>query len=71
MGACDPRISAPSNTLSAEGDLTTTMNSSPRASLTRSRRGSTMTEKVGIEGERWVIFFFVDDFFVILEDVYR
>lgn len=60
MGACDPRISAPSNTLSAEGaegDLTTTMNSSPRASLTRSRRGSTMTEKVGIEGERWVIFF--------------
>ena len=45
MGACDPRISAPSNTLSAEGDLTTTMNSSPRASLTRSRRGSTMTEK--------------------------
>ena len=76
MGACDPRISAPSNTLSAEGaegDLTTTMNSSPRASLTRSRRGSTMTEKVGglKFGEVGDFFFLWMIFLVILEDVYR
>jgi len=44
MGGCEARISARSNpNLSVEGDLTMTI--SPRASLSRSRRGSTMTEK--------------------------